>query len=504
MRTQPPPKHAHGSLPEAKNHLHVITLGLIVILALALRIYHLGSASLWSDEVFSRYYADLFGLRYLLTDGLSREPTPPTYYLLLQFWMSMWGASETALRSLSVVGSTLCVPMTYLLGRELLGRKQGMAGALLFALCPMSIYFAQEARVYAFLMLVSCVVLWAAAIVQRDPGSVKGIVVYIVFATLSIYLHATGVLFVGACGVSVWLFLLAKGQPGREALLQWTAMNVCVLLLGSPYLIHAAAAGRTGGLDWVPPASAGALAHSAATVVTGVLTPYPRPAVLLAAAVFITFLTSVAVRRLSLPVTVTLVAVPSLFVLLLLVVSISRPILLPRVLAWTVVPFCLVAASQVFASGRWHFYFLLSLVAAFGTGLFFQFTTPGSDKEPWREAVHAVAPELAHADLVVMSPLFDPMVLTYYAPQVTDARLWDASLRPTIMDAAAARLQISRIRESDIMQAIQAKRSVWILSNSIDIPRLKNLETRMPGTFYREWSCGKVPCIAVAAWGKSR
>src|ERR1700678_637203 len=104
----------------------IIALGCITILCAALSIYHLGAASLWSDEMFSRYYADLFGVHYALTDGLSKETNPPTYYLLLRGWIALWGSSETALRSLSVVAGILCVPVTYLLGRELAGRSLGL------------------------------------------------------------------------------------------------------------------------------------------------------------------------------------------------------------------------------------------------------------------------------------------------------------------------------------------------------------------------------------------
>src|SRR3984957_8492111 len=147
------------SFGQRKLSFDIFALGLILILCVALRVYHLGSASLWSDEIFSRYYADIFGLHYVLTDGLSKETNPPTYYLLLHAWIGVWGASEAALRSLSVVACTLSVPATYLLGRELAGKSLGLLGALLFALCPTSLYFAQETRVYALLMLAGAVVL---------------------------------------------------------------------------------------------------------------------------------------------------------------------------------------------------------------------------------------------------------------------------------------------------------------------------------------------------------
>src|SRR5271165_504462 len=98
-----------------KISFEMIALGVIVILCALLRFYHLGAASLWSDEIFSRYYLDVFGLHYVLTDGLSNETNPPTYYLLLRGWMSLFGDSELALRSLSAAASILCVPVTYLL-----------------------------------------------------------------------------------------------------------------------------------------------------------------------------------------------------------------------------------------------------------------------------------------------------------------------------------------------------------------------------------------------------
>ena len=110
--------------------------------------------------------------------------------------------------------------------------------------------------------------------------------------------------------------------------------------------------------------------------------------------------------------------------------------------------------------------------------------------------MRAIAPQLERADLVVLSPLFDPMVLTYYAPQVKNVRHWNASLRQTIMNAAEKRLHIADIREAEILQAIAAKQSVWVLSNGFDLSRVNDLRSRVPATFYREWSCGRIPASA--------
>jgi mannosyltransferase len=507
MLTQPVPSQpsiagATSPVPSVQRRIsfEVLAVSCILLLCVALRVYHIGAASLWSDEIFSRYYANLFGLHYLLTDGLSSEPTPPTYYLVLRGWMALWGDSEAALRSLSAVASALCVPVVYFLGRELMGKSQAVLGALLFALCPMSVYFAQEARVYSLFMLAASLVLWAAAVFLRDPRSRKAVVSYVLLATLCLYLHATGVLLVAACGGAVWLFLLTQGARERQALWKWTAWNAFVVLLGMPYFIHTLAASHGGGLDWMPPMSMRTLIYSIAKVVSGELTPYPWPGFLLAALVFVALIASLPRHPLPIRAAVTLVGVPCLFIALVSALSIARPILLPRILLWTIVPLCLILASQILVAGRARYAVLLSCVAAFGTGLFFQMTVPGSAKEPWRESLRAVAPQLERADLVVLSPLFDPMVLTYYAPQVKNVRLWDASLHPTIMNAAAERLHIAYIAEPEILQAINSKHSVWILTNGLDLIRLNGLRSHVPPTAFREWFCGKAPCIGAAEW----
>ena len=480
--------------------IEFIALGLTIILCAAVRFYHIGAASLWTDEILSRYYGQVFDLHYQFTAGLVTEPSPPTYTLLLRGWMALFGYSEAAMRSLSTVACILCIPVVYLLGRELAGKWQGMLAALLFALCPSNVYFAQEARVYALFTLSASIVLWAVAVLLRDPRSLKAAIGYILFGTLGLYLHATGLLFIVACAIAVGLFWLTQGAAGLRQLLRWTVFNVLVLLLGAPYLVFTFGASRAGGLDWMPPFSMHALVTCVSSVVSGLVTPRPWPGTILAAALLLALATALYLRPLSRRANVILIGVPVLFVLMVSVVSLRRPILLPRFIAWTVVPLCLLAGSELLKAGRARFAVLLTFVAAFGTGLYFQVTTPGSEKEPWREAVHAFAPELARADLVVVAPLSDPMVLKYYAPQVKNIRLWDASLPRTTMDAFADQLHIARITEPEILQAIEAKQSVWVLSNAFDLVRVDDLRKQIPATVFREWPCGKTPCAGLAGW----
>jgi len=490
----------------------VVWLTLLTFLCVALGGFHLGRASLWSDEVFSRYYEDVFGLGFLLTDGLRLEPTPPTYPILLRGWMALFGDGEAALRSLSVACTALCVPLVFRLGRELGSRRQALAAAALFALCPAGLYFAQEARVYAMTLLPVAVALLACAMRLRPPaapGSPGGwfgasgasAAAYVGAATACLYLHATLVFLVGSCAVVVGGALLARdGVAGWRGALGWAGLNVLVLVLGLPYVSHLAGVSQGSGLDWIPPLRLHDVVGSVSAIVAGVLTPWPWLSAPLAAAVLGALAASVWVHRPKLPALAVLVLIPGVFVALVTGVSLVRPILLPRVLCWTALPLCVLAGRQMLQPGRLRWAVMASVALAFATGLGVQESVPDSGKEPWRRVFAQVAPDLARADLVVLSPRFNPLVLRYYAPAVGRVRLWEEHLAPTIMTRTAERIGTAPISRTDLQREIASGATVWVLSNAVDLPYVQALQAGNPAQQTRTWTCGPSPCIAAAQW----
>jgi mannosyltransferase len=140
------------------HHVSLITL---LLLAFALRIHLLGAQSFWNDEGSSyvqatRSFADI-------AYHAERDIHPPLYYWLLAAWRALAGESEYALRMLSVFVSLLSVATTAALGRRLFGSVGAVAAALFVALNSFSIYYAQEARMYALLALWGVLSLWLLA-----------------------------------------------------------------------------------------------------------------------------------------------------------------------------------------------------------------------------------------------------------------------------------------------------------------------------------------------------
>ncbi|MBX6333289.1 MAG: glycosyltransferase family 39 protein, partial [Gemmatimonadaceae bacterium] len=124
-----------------------------MVVAVVLRAWGLGRTNLWFDEVNSWEVVRLSWPAMLANLRLS--PVGPLYFVLLKPWQLVFGDSERALRSLSLVAGVLVVPVTYAIGVRTLSRRAAAWGAVLVALSPLHLYLSQEARMYMLLTLVA-------------------------------------------------------------------------------------------------------------------------------------------------------------------------------------------------------------------------------------------------------------------------------------------------------------------------------------------------------------
>ena len=157
----------------------------VLVLACVLRLFHIGASSLWADEAFSWLVARQPAWA-ILTQRL--EPIlPPLYHFLLHFWIRL-GESETVLRGFSALCGLLTVPVIYALGRELFTPATGLAAALLTAVLPFQVYFAQETRLYALVILLSALLLWGFVRACNKASWWRWTVLGFLFA-LNLYAH---------------------------------------------------------------------------------------------------------------------------------------------------------------------------------------------------------------------------------------------------------------------------------------------------------------------------
>jgi len=231
---------------------HRLGLLVIILIALALRLTLLGGQSLWYDE----------GVTWLLSQKppgellqwTAADIQPPLYYLLIWETDALFGSREWALRFPSVIFGVLTVPLIYILAHRLFPAASSsrrlasppLLAAGLFAISPVMVYYAQEARMYTLLVFEATLAGYLllkllhpklsafdnSSSAFRLPPSAF---LYVLTATAALYTHYFAAFLLIAHGLYGLFILWQRGWPARLAL-QLLQIFGAIALLFAPWL----------------------------------------------------------------------------------------------------------------------------------------------------------------------------------------------------------------------------------------------------------------------------
>ena len=199
----------------------------IVIVALlggiGLRV--IAPSPLWLDEALSVNIASLgFGD---MVDALRHDGHPALYYLLLGWWIDLFGDSDTAVRALSGLFSLATVPVLWAAARR---HGEAIAGtaAVLALTSPFLLRYGTEARMYALLALLVAVAWLAVEAARDDPRPLRLSFVAVTVAAL-IHTHYWSFWVIGAALLAIG-WTAVRGEPAARA----TARRVtAAIIVGS-------------------------------------------------------------------------------------------------------------------------------------------------------------------------------------------------------------------------------------------------------------------------------
>jgi len=425
-------------------------LDCLLLLALSgvLRFGWLDKTSLGGDEFFSVVWSQL-DPSFLLGQGALIEPNPPSYYLLLHAWIQAFGATPFMVRLPSAFFSTATVIITYAIGRTLQGRQTALLAAVFAALSPMAIFSAQEARTYALTVMLDGLALLALArygrgLIVDHMRQWTWLGLFILSVVASFLTHYTSLFFIAACFTVVGLYLVTTRPFSiREALI-WCGAGLAIAVCIAKPLIIAVAQSRSPNIAWIDPLGPTTVGRFFIVILT-----YPGMPKSLMGAICIGLLLVLASPRgawvrarldnIELGV---LVLVPLAFCLIITGVSLSRPIMLPRVGYWLVIPLCLLLARAVTLQPTKF----RCIAAATGTLLIFMLGIGSylhsGGQEDWRGASQRIATD-PRCDGPVLFPGSAGLALMYYEPNLVNRPFY--SIRWSQTDPSATDILLLQI-----------------------------------------------------------
>jgi mannosyltransferase len=198
----------------------------LTVLGAALRFTRIGHQSFWYDESFTVLLVHHSPSQML---GLlpQTELTPPLYYLLAWPWARVFGYGEAGLRSLSALAGVLTIPAVYAAAAKLTSRRAGLIAAAIAACNPLLVWYSQEARSYAVLILFVSLSLLAFAHARLPQPTPRRLAAWALAASLTLATHYYGVLVVAP--EAVWL--LWTHRRDRRVLLAVAAVGAFGLAL---------------------------------------------------------------------------------------------------------------------------------------------------------------------------------------------------------------------------------------------------------------------------------
>jgi 4-amino-4-deoxy-L-arabinose transferase-like glycosyltransferase len=205
--------------------LEYLPLALVTALGALLRFYRLDHQSLWMDEVLT-VLSSHTSLERVLFDPPVDPNVPPLYYLLMSALQGL-GQSEIALRLPSALLGVLSIPLMYSVARAWVGRA-GLFAALLLAISPLHVWYSQEARPYALLILLGLLAVRFVQSALRSPGSLGAHAGFAVTIVAAFYVHTVAIAF--AAALALYLML---GASRRERGV-WLATFAAVAVMSLP------------------------------------------------------------------------------------------------------------------------------------------------------------------------------------------------------------------------------------------------------------------------------
>ena len=225
----------------------------------------LATRGIWLDEATSIHQAQL-SLGGLFESLRTTDVHPPLHHVVLWGTVRVLGVSELSVRLPSLLAATALIPLVYLAGREIYDRRAGLAAAALATVAPFSVWYAQEARMYALFMVFAVLAVWMQVRILRGEGGTKSRLAYVLASAALIYTQYFGILFVGVQQLT-FLVALRVRRGGRLEWLAWTGLLALLVAPLVPFGLDQFAANEAAGKGFqqVPSQAGGAVGGVGAT-----------------------------------------------------------------------------------------------------------------------------------------------------------------------------------------------------------------------------------------------
>ena len=216
-----------------KEHkIETILVFVLTIFAFILRFIALQNfGDLWVDELYSKYFASQ-GNAFDIAKALFKEDFHvPFYFVILHYWSKIFGEADITLRLLGLLITTLTIPVSYYVVKDLFDDFSGCMVAGFLAISEFNIHYSVELRFYGISILFA--LLSTCFFVKLFNKFTKlNIFSYAIFSLLLLYTYNFSFMYV-FCQFLVGLIYFKKN---KKEVLKFVGVYVAIGILYLPVI----------------------------------------------------------------------------------------------------------------------------------------------------------------------------------------------------------------------------------------------------------------------------
>ncbi len=166
-----------------ENRLELFFICVITFIAFAIRVIAIQNfGDLWVDELYSFYFANKDNPLEIAKTLFKEDFHVPLYFILLHYWMKLFGQNDFVIRLLGCIITTLSLPAVFYLCKNLFNKQCAYLSALFIAINSFNIHYSCELRFYGSTIFLA--VLSAYFFVKTFDKFEKKYIVSYIFSTL--------------------------------------------------------------------------------------------------------------------------------------------------------------------------------------------------------------------------------------------------------------------------------------------------------------------------------
>ena len=212
---------------------------LMLALGAATAFFRIEGHGLWGDEIWQA----LWSRQQDVPETIARFSAPPDFplHFILVQWTTNFGTNPLWVRLPSAVLGTMTVPLLYVVGKRALNQTTGILAAVLLAVSPFHVWFAQDARPYAALAFYSLLSFWFFVELLKKPTWYAWLGLTLA-TTLNLYNQFFSLMPLLSQGVALVLhdvvkWYQARGDGFAFARARWRTWFACASAIGAAFVL---------------------------------------------------------------------------------------------------------------------------------------------------------------------------------------------------------------------------------------------------------------------------